>query len=206
MSPRDRASYRRLLKKYDDALLVRERSLFANSVELRRGAPTGSKLQQALLVALHNARFCHVVRWGATPAVSVRASAEEIYEVLEIRIFRPRKRGGATISNIKSPKALAEQLRIGLKSNDQQAVALMFYGLIMWRRSRIYPEAGTGLGSVQKTVHLLPRKLARLDRWIDALIATFPEAPLVKDAELAAAEMVAAREAGTLERSPSRAG
>ena len=195
MSPRDRASYRRLLRKYGDALLERERSLLASTSQPRGGAPTVSKSQQPLLVALYVARYCR-------RPVSIRAAAAEIFETVEIGIFRPHKKGGATIRNIKSVGALCEELRVGLKINDQKALAAMFYSLIMWRRSRVFPESGCGIG----TLNLLPRNLTRLCLWIDALIATFSNTPLVRDAVSAAAEMVGAREAGTLERSPSRAG
>jgi hypothetical protein len=165
MSPRDRASYRRLLRKYGDALLEQERSLFVSTSQPRVGAPKVSKSQQPLLVALYVARYCR-------RPITIRAAAAEIYDTVEIKVIRPHKKGGATFRNIKSVGALYEELRVGLKSHDQKLLAAMFYGLIMWRRSCVFPGAGYCIG----TLNLLPRNLTRLCLWIDALIATFPDA------------------------------
>ena len=60
--------------------------------------------------------------------------------------FAQESKAEQTVRNIKSVGALREELHIGLKSNDQQMIAIALYGLIVWRRSCIYPQAGTGFG------------------------------------------------------------
>jgi hypothetical protein len=119
------------------------------------------------LVALYVARCCHA-------SISVRGAAQEIYEVVEIRIIRPRKQGLPTVRNIKSVRALQEDLRIGLKSIDPQTVAAMIAMLVYWRRLHVNPKWGPTYGALKQTISIFPKKPARLIRWIDAMMAKLP--------------------------------
>ena len=172
LSNRDRETLHRLLKKYNktelDDLIAQERSRLACTPKSDAGAPKSPKAQQALLVALYVARCCHA-------PISVRGAAQEINDVVEIRIIRPRKHGRPRARNIKSVRALQEDLRVGLKANDAQAVATMMAMLVSWRRHHVNPKWGTSFGvSVKQTVSVFPKRPARLIRWIDAVMAKFP--------------------------------
>ena len=176
LSERDRATVHRLLKRFGETelhdLIAQERSRLARTTKSHGGSPRSPKEQQALLVALYVARRCHA-------PISVRGAAQEIWDVVEIKIIRPRKHGGATIRNIKSVGALYEDLRIGLRSKDPQTVAMMLVMLIFWRQRHVNPKWGITYGSIKQTVSIFPKKPARLIRWIDALM-TFSDSPLVR--------------------------
>jgi hypothetical protein len=171
LSKRDKAALHRLLKKFSepefDALIAQERSRLDDTTKSKGGAPRSPKAQQALLVALCLARYFHA-------PISVRGAAQEIYDVVDITIIRPRKHGLPNVRNIKSVRALHEDLRIGLKSNDLQTVATMMAMLVWWRRTHKNPKWGVTSGSPKQTVSISPKKPARLIRWIDALISRWP--------------------------------
>ena len=172
LSKRDRETLLRLIKKYPktqlDDLIAQERSRLACTPKSDLGAPKSPKAQQALLVALYLARCCHA-------PITVRRAAQEIYDVVEIRIIRPRKHGLPTVRNIKSVGALHEDLRSGLRNNDPQTVVAIIAGLVWWRRNHVNPKWGvTCAASVKQTVSIFPKKPPRLIRWIDAMMATFP--------------------------------
>jgi hypothetical protein len=180
LSKRDKETLHRLLKKYSkaefDDLIAVERSRLVRTTKSDRGAPRSPKAQQALLVALYVARCCHAlcVDQRVRRPISVRGAAQEIYEVVEIRIIRPRKHGLPTVRNIKSVRALHEDLRSGLRNHDPQTVAATIVGLVWWRRKHVNPKWGwSGSASVKQTVSIFPKNPTKLIRWIDALIATF---------------------------------
>ena len=179
LSNRDRETLHRLLKKYSktelDNLIAQERSRPARTPKSDLGAPKSPKAQQALLVALYVARCC-------LAPISVRGAAQEIYDVVEIRIIRPRKHERPTARNIKSVRALQEDLRVGLKANDAQLVATMLVALVFWRRHNVNRKWGASFGvSVKQTVSIVPKKPARLIRWIDAIMARSTAANLVTE-------------------------
>ena len=171
LSKRDRTTLHRLLKRFGETelhdLIAQERSRLACTPKSDLGAPKSPKARQALLVALYLARCCHA-------PISVRGAAQEIYDVVEIRIIRPRKHGLPTARNIKSVRALQEDLRVGLKANDAQAVATMMVMLVFWRRHHVNPKWSASWGAVKQTVSIFPKKPTRLIRWTDAMIARFP--------------------------------
>jgi hypothetical protein len=172
LSKRDREALHRLLKNFSETelndLIAQERSRLDLTAKPDRGAPRSPKAQQPLLVALYVARSCHA-------PISVRGAAHEIYDVVEIRIIRPRKHGLPTVRSIKSAKALEEDLRVGLKTIDVHALALTMVILVYWRLNHVNPKwGGPGLGSVKQTVSFFPKKPTRPLHWIDALMTKFP--------------------------------
>jgi hypothetical protein len=172
LTKRDRAALQRLLKNFSEpdliALIAQERSRIDFAAKPDRGAPKSPKAQRPLLVALYVARCC-------LASTTIRRAAQEIYDTVEITIIRPKKEGLPTIRSIKSVKALEEDLRVGLKSNDLQSLAIMMHGLVFWRLRHVNPRWGVTFGaSVKQTVAIVPKKPTRLIHWIDALIAKFP--------------------------------
>jgi hypothetical protein len=180
LSKRDRATLHRILRKFSDAeldvLIAQERSRLAGTTKIGGGAPRSPKGQQALLVALYLARCCR-------GSISVRSAAQEIYDVVEIKIIRPKKHGLPSVRSMKSVRAIQEDLRVGLSRADPQAFATTIFALVSWRCNHKNPTWPAGaFGTAKQSVSFIPKKPAKLIRWIDALMTVFSDYPLIKSA------------------------
>jgi hypothetical protein len=165
ISRRDRETLRRLIKSHTEAelndLISQERDQLV--APGRPGAPRIPKFRQAFLAALYYSRYC------SSPC-TVRAAATDIDKVVEISFLRVGKK--PKYRKHKSLRALEEDLRSGLRDNNQKEIAAILHGLIWWRQTHVDPAWGSFMARLPINISFHPKKPLVLIRWIDALIAT----------------------------------